>query len=306
MHPPFPSKPKGGIFRPTRAYMTRLGVFFVATVVVGFYIGFAPIVHRDFYNRILFQSTKCTYLQHKYCGREAEEVAFAGSGGCRLTGLYFRAAQPLRTVVVHHGTAYNLNFHTPQLEPLLKLPRTSVLIYDYAGFGKSQGKASIGGLAQDAIGAHDFLVNQRQVNPHTIVHYGGSLGSGAAAAAAAARQCAGLVLTSPYSSIRNLGRDRFPFMRLYPDFLLTEADLDTVRNIRQVHVPLFMVQGTEDRCIPINEADHIFAAANQPKQYLRIEGAGHTEFTSDQQRAQLANFISSLPRGSGRLATIQQ
>lgn len=279
---------------PRWLYLSRLAVFFVGSFVVIVYLAFAPMVNRDFYNVcVLFKPVKCSEFSQVWFGRRAKEVYFRNRTGKTLHGLFLPSSKAKRCILIHHGQYGNINNHLTACGFLLR-PEYSVFIYDYAGFGKSEGSPTIGGMVDDSKAAYDFLVNKLHIEPNRIVHYGGSLGSGPAALVAAENPCVGLLLFSPYTSIKNEARDVFPFLKIYPDFLLTDYDFDTITNVTRLSVPLLIVHGTDDACIATSHSDRIYAAAHDPKTYLRVQSGGHFVTESEDVQTKVLSFIDSL------------
>lgn len=173
-------------------------------------------------------------------------------------------------------------------------PENSLFIYDYAGFGKSDGAPTIGGMMDDSRAAYDCLVDQLKIDQNTIVNYGGSLGSGPAALIASERPCAGLILFSSYTSLKAQARETFPFLKLYPDCLLTDTDFDTLTNVQRLNAPLFIAHGQFDYCIAVHHSDEIFVAAHNPKTYFRL-GSGHCVTESPFMQNKILGVIRQLP-----------
>ena len=275
-------------------YLARLSAFFVVSFLAGLYLVFAPMVNRDFYNiEVLFKPVRCGDLNRVWFGRQAQEVWFKNEEGTRLCGLYLPSPAATHVILIHHGQFGNINHHLPGSGFLLQ-PDNALFIYDYAGFGKSEGSPTIRGMIDDARAAYDCLVTQLAVDPQKVVHYGGSLGTGPAALLAAEKPCAGLVLLSPYTSLKAQARDTFPFLNMYPDFLVTDSDFETLNNVRRLTVPVLIVHGTSDPCVRIHHGDAVYAAARNPRTYLRVGSGGHAALASDDVKRKVLRFIDEL------------
>jgi len=142
---------------------------------------------------------------------------------------------------------------------------------EYRGNRGSTGVPSEAGVYADARGAYDFIA---RVEPGAgIAVFGGSFGSGVAVQLACERPVAGLVLDSAYSSILSLldKPGAFPL----PYRLLLGDPLDSISKIGKVKAPLMIVAGTADDRIPLSEPRRLYAAANEPKTLIEVDGAGH-------------------------------
>jgi len=275
----------------------RLGRFFVllaSLTLIFLYLLLAPAISSEFYNaNLLFIPVKYDKFNKWWHDREAQEVFFTNKKGNRLQGIYLPSEKNDRVVLMHHGQYGNTAFHLTNHKFLLQR-QDGLFIYDYAGFGKSEGSPTIEGMADDARAAYDCLVTKLKIDPKTIVHYGVSLGTGPATLIASEKPCGGLILFSPYTSLKEASRSVHPFLNIYPDFLLTSYDFDTVANVKRLKAPLFIVHGVEDAAIPVRQADQIFKAAHEPKTFHRLEGQGHGLYLSDDLLTDLHRFVRNL------------
>jgi hypothetical protein len=71
---------------------------------------------------------------------------------------------------------------------------------------------------------------------------------------------------------------------------------DNLRKIKSVHTPVFVAGGTADRVIPFAQSEELFAAANEPKYFLRLEGAEHNAFLGDIFYTSLRDFLAAPTR----------
>ncbi|HLY46852.1 MAG TPA: alpha/beta fold hydrolase [Stellaceae bacterium] len=147
-----------------------------------------------------------------------------------------------------------------------------VLGIDYRGNGASTGSPSQLGLREDARAAFEFV---HAAAPRAkIAVFGASLGTWPAIAVAVDRPAAGVLLNSPYASVRRLFELRgWPL----PYRLLMADPLDSAALIGRLHVPVMILHGTADRAIPIAEARRLYEAAHQPKEMIEIAGAAHAD-----------------------------
>ena len=174
-----------------------------------------------------------------------------------------------------------------------------VLSLAYRGYGGSSGSPSETALIADAKLAYDWL-HGRGIEPRRIVLFGESLGTGVAVQVAANRPVAGVILDSAYSSIADVAQGRFPIVPIVP---LMSDRFDSMAHIGNVHAPLLMVHGTDDRVVPYVYGQRLFAAANQPKRMVTIEGGGHTVHFSQGPWAAIKPFLDEIG-SKARLARV--
>ena len=140
----------------------------------------------------------------------------------------------------------------------------------------------------DADAAYDWLINNG-VAPKDIVLAGESLGTGIATITASRHVVAALSLQAPYSSIVDVAAARYWWL---PVRLLIKDPFDSASAITKVHVPVLIQHGVADQTIPIQFGKKLFAAANEPKEFVIVPGAGHNIFDEPRWARELAFFDS--------------
>ena len=195
--------------------------------------------------------------------------------GLKLHAWWMPGADPGRGPVMlwFHGNAGNLTHRAENLA-MLKRHGPGVLIVDYRGYGKSQGHPSEKGLYLDGEAAHRHLTQELGVAPGRIVCFGRSLGCAVALHVALERPAAGLILESPFADARSMARRMLPVIPLWP---FVRSDFDNIGRIPQLRVPVLVLHGSRDGIVPFQQGRAVFEAAPQPKEFYRIEGAGHND-----------------------------
>ncbi|MEY4526465.1 MAG: hypothetical protein RL768_184 [Nitrospirota bacterium] len=204
-------------------------------------------------------------------GLPLEEVWFQSGDGAKLFGWYVEVQEDRPVVLWCHGNAGNIIHRLENLTLLYQLG-VSVFLFDYRGYGRSQGKPSEEGLYQDAIGAYDYLTRVRQIRPERIVIFGRSLGAAVAADLASMKPAAGLILESPFPSIASVARHHYGGM---PVHWLLGAEFKLIDRLPQLSLPKLVIHGDQDDIIPIEFGRQVFEAAKPPKQWYAIAGADH-------------------------------
>jgi len=223
-----------------------------------------------------------------------EEVWINVMGGQRINAWFLKAAaQPaLATVLYCHGNGGNLTNVGWIGEDLTK-SGFDVLLMDYRGYGRSDGAVTDErALDADGEAAYNYLLAQRGVTPEKLVLYGQSLGTTVAIDLASRRPCAALVIESGLSSASEMGQHALPILPRWLHFLAVNR-FESARKIGQVKCPVLVTHGTRDATIPVAQGRKLYAAANQPKQLLIIEGGDHNLAGKGGERYlnQIADFI---------------
>jgi fermentation-respiration switch protein FrsA (DUF1100 family) len=204
-------------------------------------------------------------------GLPLEDVWFQSADGTRLFGWYVEARADTGVLLWCHGNAGSVIHRLENLRELYRLG-LSIFIFDYRGYGRSQGKPSEDGLYQDAIGAYDYLTRVRQIRSERIVVFGRSLGAAVAADLVSRKPAAGLILESPFPSIAAVAKHHYGGM---PVHWLLGAEFNLIDRLPQLSLPTLVIHGERDDIIPIEFGRQVFEAAKPPKWWYAIAGADH-------------------------------
>ena len=202
-----------------------------------------------------------------------EEVWFQAKDGTRLFGWHVPATGLPAVLLWCHGNAGNIIHRLENLAALHSLG-LSVFLFDYRGYGRSEGRPSEPGLYQDALAAYEVLTKAKQVPPQRIVLFGRSLGAAVAGTLASQRPAAGLILESAFPSVEALAR--FHYWGL-PMHLLVSAEFNLADRLREVRVPVLVVHGDRDSLVPLQLGQAVFDAARAPKDLFVVHGADHND-----------------------------
>lgn len=182
---------------------------------------------------------------------------------------WWKPPQPGRALVVYfHGNGGSLWSRRERARMLAQDGR-GMLLLSYRGYGGSTGAPSEVGLHRDADAAYRWLSTYE---PKRIVLFGESLGSGVAVRLAAEHSVGGVVLDAPYTSTADVAKLNYWFLPV--DFLMRDQ-FRSIDRIGQVRAPLLILHGDRDGVIPIGLSETLFAAAPEPKRYVRLLGVGH-------------------------------
>ena len=193
-------------------------------------------------------------------------VATPEQFGLRYESVSFKATDG---VIFFHGNAGNISHRMLSLQIFNRL-RFDTLIFDYRGYGKSEGQPDETGTYRDAEAAWYYLVRQRSVEPSAIVVFGRSLGAAIASYLAGEHTPRALIVESAFTSVPELAARFYPFM---PVRWLTRFRYATKDHLSKVACPVLVVHSREDDIVPFDQGEALFEAARPPKDFLAINGS---------------------------------
>lgn len=256
-------------------------------------------------NSLIFHPEKAHYPVPEEVGLERQDHFFR-SDGLLLHGWFIPAVQqPVKGTVLHlHGNAQNVSTH---LRAVWWLPHYgyNVFLFDYRGYGHSQGEPDLEGLHQDVLSAMNTLFTELPVDPSKVVIFGQSLG-GSLAITAAQRsphfdKVRGVVVEGAFTSYRRVAREALGKWWLtwafqWPlSFTISDEyrPIDAISSISPK--PVLIIQGAQDRVIAPHHSVQLFEAARQPKQRWVVEEAGHNNaLVGETARREFLDYLANL------------
>ena len=226
---------------------------------------------------------KIIYHPHKYpqgiwnpssFNVKVEDVFFQAKDGTKLHGWYIPSANAQATLLWFHGNAGNLTHRLENIQQLRPLA-LNIFIFDYRGYGKSEGEPSEAGIYQDSQAAYDFLIQEKNVVPlESLFLFGRSLGGICAVEVASSNPAAGLILESVFTSARDMAGQVSP---LVPIGWAIRSKFSAVEKVPDLKLPKLFLHGTNDEIVPYKLGRKLYSAAAEPKEFYDIEGAGHND-----------------------------
>ncbi len=214
-------------------------------------------------------------------GLSYEELELITEDGLRLHGWFLPATGQARgTLLFFHGNAGNISHRLDSLKIFHSLG-LAVLIFDYRGYGQSEGQPSEQGSYRDAEAAWNYLTEQKGIPSAEILIFGRSLGAAVAAYLAARHPAKGLILESAFTSVPDLAAELYPIL---PARWLSRFNYDVYGHLQAITAPLLVVHSREDEIIPFRHGQKLYQAAQQPKQFLRLQGSHNEGFLQTGER----------------------
>ena len=208
-------------------------------------------------------------------GLEYEEARFAAADGTRLHGWLVPGRRDI-TWIWFHGNAGNISHRLENVKLFHDELGVGIFIFDYRGYGASEGKPSERGLYKDGEAAIEWARSHRVAGGHRHLFLGRSLGTGVAVEMTRRHRPWGLILEAPLLSIQAIA-SQYGLWAVALAFLLFRSRFNTLRKIKGVHTPLLVIHGDHDDTIPFHHGLRLYEAANEPKQFYAVPNGGHTD-----------------------------
>jgi len=228
---------------------------------------------RFLVNSLLYFPSRSLSVSPAVVGLVARDVEIPTEDGERLHAWWFRTPdEPLGHVLLCHGNAGNVADRLLHAR-LLTDVGFDVLVFDYRGYGRSTGRPDEEGTYRDARAARTTLLKLEGIDPRHVVYLGESLGGAVALALAIEAPPRALVLTSTFTSVRDMARLHYPVV---PAVLVPDA-YPSLARIPGLRCPVLILHGDRDEIVPVAHARSLLAAAPEPKQLRVFAGAGHND-----------------------------
>jgi len=263
--------------------LRKLAVAAAVVLCAGFLVRLGGCANKAFY-----YPSKTVYGSPAQAGISFEPVTFTSADGVKLTGWFMPAksiaggagiaggadARRAKGTVIHfHGNAENMTSHW-QFAGWLVARGFNVFVFDYRGYGASEGAPSPAGCFADSNAAIDYVRARPDVNPARLLIFAQSLGGNNAIAAVGAGNRAGvcaLAEESTFFSYSSIAGEKISGAGLLMD------DRYSAKNFIAAisPIPLLIIHGTADAVVPYSHATRLFAAAKEPKKLITIDDGGH-------------------------------
>ena len=226
-----------------------------------------------FEKHLIYFPTRAHEVTPAGLGLASEEVELRAEDGVRLHGWFLPVKGSRLTVLVCHGNGGNVSHRLDRVLLMQSRLNVDTLLFDYRGYGKSEGSPDERGTYRDARAAYRWLV-ARGHGPERVVLFGESLGSAVALQLALEVEARALVLESPFASVPEMARAVYPFLPLWP-FVRTRYD--NVAKVARLRMPLLVMHGERDEVVPFAQGRRVFDKAPEPKRFFAIPGASHND-----------------------------
>ena len=249
---------------------------------------FALIVWQAIFIHMLFFPTK--YPEGEWNPRQLEfEDVWLNSGlSTKIHGWYCPCSNPRAHLLYLHGNAGNITDRTDLLFRFQQLG-IAVLIIDYRGYGRSNGRSTIFSVTKDAIAAAKFLADTADTSVEGLFFMGRSLGGALAIQLAAKLQPKGLIVESTFTSLRKIAGYHYSAL----SWFVPANILNSTATIQKYNGKILLSHGENDFTIPFDHGVEICDSANSPKTFIAIPNVGHNGPLPEDYYDTLSQFIDT-------------
>jgi fermentation-respiration switch protein FrsA (DUF1100 family) len=227
-----------------------------------------------FQRHLIYFPDKTVFFNPNYINLKFEDIYYKTSDEISINAWLIPVDSSEKIILFCHGNAGNISHRLESIQIFNRL-QLNVFIFDYRGFGKSDGSVSEEGTYRDAMGAWNYLLTQKGYKPSQIIIFGRSLGSGVASWLASKVNPAGLILESSFTSLPDVGASVYPF---FPVRLLSRYDYPTSENLSNINCPKLFIHSKGDEIIPYRLGLENYRLAEEPKTFLEIKGSHNDGF----------------------------
>jgi len=245
----------------------------IVIIIAGVYIIFAGFLFI-FQSHYIYYPVRALSADPGSIGLDFESVSFETKDRVKLSGWFIPGENARGVILFCHGNAGNISHRLESIQIFHRLG-LDIFIFDYRGYGRSEGKPTEPGTYQDAEAAWRYLTEERQVNPDKVIVFGRSLG-GAVASWLAQRHTPGaLILESTFTSIPDIAARLYPYL---PVRLFSRFKYNTAEYLDRINCPVLIVHSRDDEIMPFSHGQRLFEMAKEPKKFLEITGTHNEGF----------------------------
>ena len=254
---------------------------------------------------LFFYPDQITYRTPQFYALAYDDLYFESTDSLSLHAWHIypraEAAASKGLIFVAHGNAQNLSSHFASWVWLVEAGY-ELFIFDYRGYGKSQGSATIKGTVEDTQAALAYL------EAHYRGEYfacGQSLGGSLLLNALHKRENSrikAVIIDSAFTGFADISKEKmaqswlsWPFQWI--PYLTLSSEYDAKQKLLQINAPLLLVHGSLDGIVSPNNSWQLFERAVRPKEFWLVKDAGHIQALENEKVRE--DFLHFLRKHSG-------
>ena len=272
-----------------KKYLIKMNILTTIILIFISIYFFILISTYIFQRNLLYHPTENNYSGDKITV-SVKKLKIKTQDGIELLSWYHnKDTNKYKTILFLHGNAGTLENRIHKINHFEKM-EVNFLLIAWRGFSGNRGKPTEQGLYEDARSAVRWL-KLNGVSENDIIIYGESLGTGVATEIAQNKNFAGMILESPFTSMKEAGKDKYPYL---PVRLLLKDKYESDRKIKNVNIPILIMHGEVDNIVPFHMGEKMYKLANEPKYSYFSKYDDHMMEYNEKLLKELNDFIISL------------
>ncbi len=266
--------------------MNYFVTIFLTFVIIYFFILISTYI---FQRNLLYHPKENNYYGDKITV-SIQKVKIKTLDNIELIAWYHRKKiNDYKTILFLHGNAGTLENRIHKINHFKDM-NVNFLLLAWRGFSGNKGEPTEEGLYEDAKSAVRWL-KANNIHEKNIIIYGESLGTGIATEIAQNKNFAGVILESPFTSMVDAGKDKYPYL---PVRFLLKDKYESDKKIKKIKSPILVMHGKVDNIVPFQMGKKIYELANEPKYSYFSEYDDHMMEYNEKLLKALEDFIYSL------------
>lgn len=210
---------------------------------------------------------------------DGQEILFGFEGGHILEGMYFQACPNTpnsKTILICTGSHKSYEYYAIPMVKAFKDMGHNVMVFNYEGFGNSEGGRSEEGIYRSVEAAYQYLIQEKRCKDKDIIAWGYSLGSGAASDLGTRHEI-DIVLDRGFSTMSEVAYQQAPegLKTVARVIFAVGAHFDNVSKLKDVKGNILVAQGSNDNTMTEKEHGMLLREASPKVTYLKVESLHH-------------------------------
>ena len=230
-----------------------------------------------FQNNLVFLPSSNIVQSPDSVGLIYDDIFVQSTDGNKIHGWWVEQNEPLNaiTILICHGNAGNISGRIFLMEMFYKAGY-NVMLFDYQGYGRSEGRPSEQAIYDDGLAMWDFLINEKGVHPQNLIPLGRSMGGAVALKIAEKRNPSAIILLSTFTTVPDVASRVYP---IFPVRRLARIQMDNLARISNFMNPVFIAHSPNDELIPFDMKQRLTESSGGETTLYRLSG-GHNDTAS--------------------------
>jgi len=268
-----------------RSRPNRIGRFVLRWTV--FYLGMVFVLWL-LERHMVFRPSSAAEAWEQPVDPNTKEIDFPSADGTKVHAWWLPGEPSAGALLLSCGNGGNLSHRGQLAADLRRTLGVGVLVYDYPGYGKNEGRPTEERCYAAGDAAFHWLTDTAKVPSNRVILMGESLGGGTATELATRYDHRALVLLYTFTSLPAAAKFHF---RWLPTHTLMATRFDNISKLPRCPRPVFIIHGTDDAVVPFSHGEALYGAANEPKEFVRVEGGNHGMAVCEAMYVPLAKFL---------------